>query len=203
MILYGRNLSPFVRRVAVWCAFQGRALERRELTVAGDDFIEIGKHNPVSRVPILILADGTHLIETFAICDYLDETAPAGARLLPREGAERIDTLQRLAVANSTAEKAVAMVYERNRRPDEHQWPVWQDRLLTQIRGGLAALDQIAAERRINGARTDGGDIATVIAHQFVVETNPWILDPGYPDLAAFSEAAMDWPGIRETVPQS
>ena len=41
MILYGRNMSPFVRRVAIWCALQGRQIERRELMVSGPDFEEI------------------------------------------------------------------------------------------------------------------------------------------------------------------
>jgi glutathione S-transferase len=41
MILYGRNLSPYARRVAIWCALQGRDIERRELMVAGPDFEEI------------------------------------------------------------------------------------------------------------------------------------------------------------------
>ena len=92
MILYGRNLSPFARRVAIWCALQGRKLERREISVAGTDFDEIKAHHPVARVPILILDDGTHLIETFAICDYLDETAPNGTRLIPDSGAARMES---------------------------------------------------------------------------------------------------------------
>ena len=37
-ILYGRDLSPFARRVAVWAALQGVALERRPLMVNGPDF---------------------------------------------------------------------------------------------------------------------------------------------------------------------
>ena len=92
MILYGRNLSPFTRRVAIWCAMQGRQIERRELMVAGPDFDEIKAHSPVVRVPILVLDDGAHLIESFAICDYLDETAPNGTRLVPASGAARMAT---------------------------------------------------------------------------------------------------------------
>lgn len=203
MILYGRNLSPFVRRVALWCIHQGREIERRELTVAGDDFVEIGRHNPVSRVPVLILDDGTPLIETFAICDYLEETAPAGRRLTPASGPERIACLQRLAIASSTAEKAVAMVYEKNRRPEEHQWPAWQDRLKGQIQGGLSAIDTLVPDGVSGPDGPDAGDLAMVITCQFVAETNPWLLDPGYPRLAALAERAMAWPGIADTLPKA
>jgi glutathione S-transferase len=202
MILYGRNLSPFVRRVAIWCAMQGCQIERRELMVGGADFEEIKAHNPVARVPILILDDGTHLIETFAICDYLDETAPNSTRLLPSSGAARMECLRRLAVANSTAEKAVAMVYDKNRRPEEFHWPEWQERLAGQIKGGLAELDRVVPGEGWSGADgPDGGDIAAIIAYQFVEATNPWLLEPGYPRLSALVERGMDVEAIAATKP--
>ncbi len=206
MILYGRNLSPFTRRVAVWCALQGRQIERRELTVAGPDFDEIKEHNPVARVPILVLDDGTHLIESFAICDYLDETAPNGTRLVPENGAARMECLRRVAVAQSSAEKAVAMVYERNRRPEELHWREWLARIAGQVQGGLAELDRVAPGAGADGgwsgeAGPDGGDIAAIIAYQFVEVTNPWLLEPGYPRLAALAGRGMNVEAIAATMP--
>ena len=202
MILYGRNLSPFARRVAIWCALQGRKLERREISVAGADFDEIKAHNPVARVPILILDDGTHLIESFAICDYLDETAPNGTRLVPDNGAARMECLRRLAVANSTTEKAVAMVYERNRRPEEFHWRDWQVRVAGQTQGGLAELDKVVPDNGWSGADgPDGGDLAALIVYQFVETTNPWLLEPGYPRLAALATRGMEIEAIAATKP--
>lgn len=206
MILYGRNLSPFARRVAIWCGLQGRRIERREISVAGADFDEIKLHNPVARVPILVLDDGTHLIESFAICDYLDETAPSGARLIPESGAARMDCLQRLALAQATAEKAVAMVYERNRRPEEFHWRDWQQRVAGQVQGGLAELDRRVPGAGDNGgwsgaAGPDGGDIAAICAYQFVEATNPWLLEPGYPRLKALADRGMEIEAIASTKP--
>ncbi len=205
MILYGRNLSPFVRRVAIWCALQDRKIERREITVAGDDFQRLKTLNPVVRVPVLELDDGTTLVETFAITDWLDETAPRGRRLVPASGEARRDTLQRVAVANGTAEKAVALVYERNRRPEQFHWKEWQQRVVGQVQGGLAALDASVPGEGWSGgspdAGPDAGDIAAVIAYQFIEATNPWVLEPGYPRLAAFVARAMALPEIAETRP--
>ena len=211
MILYGRNLSPYTRRVAIWCALQGRQIERREISVAGSDFDEIKAHNPVARVPILVLDDGTHLIESFAICEYLDETAPNGTRLVPDSGAARMECLRRLAVANSTTEKAVAMVYERNRRPEEFHWRDWQQRVAGQVQGGLAELDKVVPGPEANGGWSgdgnsgegapDGGDIAAIIAYQFVEATNPWLLKPGYPRLAALAARGMEIESIAATKP--
>lgn len=208
MILYGRDLSPFVRRVAIWCALQGREVERQPILVQGEDFERLKAMNPVGRVPVLELDDGTRLIETFAICDWLEETAPKPVRLMPAEGIARRNCLQRIAIANATAEKGVALVYDRNRRPEELHWKEWQQRLVGQIRGGLAALDAaVPDEGWMGGERLDASDIAAAIAYQFVEVSNPWILDPG-PDpaparLAAFTARLSDaLPAFAETKPQ-
>lgn len=37
MILYGRNLSPFTRRLALWFAMQGREVERCQVMITGPD----------------------------------------------------------------------------------------------------------------------------------------------------------------------
>ncbi len=204
MILYGRNLSPFVRRIAIWCALQDREVERRELMVTGDDFEVVKQKNPVARVPVLELQDGTQLIETFAICDWLEDTATEGKRLLPETGAPRRDALQRLAVANSTAEKAVALVYDRNRRPEQFHWKDWQDRLAGQIKGGIAAMEANApAEGWHGGDAPDGSDAAIVSTYQFVEATNDWLLEPACPRLAAFCERAMDSAAFAASKPQA
>ncbi|MEM9043138.1 MAG: glutathione S-transferase family protein [Pseudomonadota bacterium] len=200
MILIGRNLSPFTRRVALWLAHQGRSVERQELAPVGPDFEELKKQNPVVRVPVLILEDGRRLIESFVICDYLDETAPEGTRLIPVSGPARLDCLNRLALANSTSEKAVALVYERDRRPEDKRWDQWIDRLTGQVEGGLAAMEKAQAAREQLAPR-DGGDLATVIACQFIKTTSPSLMAGEAPALDALLTRAMDWPGVPETMP--
>lgn len=202
MILYGRDLSPFVRRIAIWCAMQGREVERRQITVMGEDFERLKGMNPVARVPVLELDDGTRLIDSYAIGDWLDETSPNGVRLVPAGGAARREALQRLAVAAGMAEKAVALVYERNRRPEALHWKDWQDRVTAQVRGGLAALDAAAPGDGFSGGEApDAGDVAAVVGYQFVEAVNPWVLEPGYPRLAALAERAMRLPAVAETKP--
>jgi glutathione S-transferase len=202
MILYGRNMSPFARRVAVWCTLQGRELERRKLTVAGEDFEKIKALNPVGRVPVLVLDDGAVLIETSAIIDWLEETAPEGRRLLPASGLARRDALQLIACANSTAEKGVALAYDKNRRPPELHWPEWVARLEGQITGGLAALEAQAPDGWFGGDAPNGADIAFVIAHDFIMATNPHLLEGKFPKLSAMAERAQALPAFLETMPE-
>jgi len=203
MILYGRDLSPFARRLAIFCALQGHPIERRAILVQGDDFERLKTMNPVGRVPVLELDDGTQLSESYAIGDWLDETSPNGVRMLPAGGVERRTAYQRLAMASGTAEKGVALVYDKNRRPEEFHWHDWQRRLVGQIQGGLAALDASVPQSGWSGAEgPDAGDIAAVIAYQFVEVTNPWVLEPGYTNLAAFTDRAMaEIPAIAATKP--
>lgn len=205
MILYGRMLSPFARRLAVAAGLQEHRIERRDLMVTGDDFAKVRAMNPVGRIPVLELEDGTRLIDGFAIQDWLDETSPNGVRMLPAAGVARRDALQRLAVGAGTAEKAVALVYERNRRPDEFHWAEWQQRLVAQIQGGLNALDHAMPAEGWSGETTaDAGDLAAAIAFQFIQMTNPWVLEPGYKSLAAFTDRMMtDLPGFADTKPSA
>ena len=192
MILYGRDLSPYVRRVAIWCALQGHEIERRTLAATDpEESKEIARVHPGTRVPALVLEDGTVLVESFAICDWLDEQAGDG-RLIPASGLPRRECLRLMGLAQATAEKAVAMVYEKNRRPEALHWADWQARVAGQVEGTLSALEAEAPEAGfLGGARPNGADIAIVCAFQFVEATNPWLLDPGFPRLAALAVRAM------------
>lgn len=203
MILYGRDLSPFVRRVAVWCAIYGRPLDRAPLAATDPaDAEAIRAVHPGMRVPALALDDGTILIDSISICDWLDEEADAAVRLVPACGLARRACLQRIAIAHATSEKLAALVYERNRRPEEHQWPAWQERLAGQIRGGFAAMETAAPAAEFHGgAAPDGSDMVTGIALQFAEATNPWLLDPDHPRLSALTGRLMAVPAFAATRP--
>ena len=82
MQLIGRNLSPFVRRTAIVLNLLDLKYEQVGLSTA-DDMAEIAKHNPIVRVPAMILDDGEALLDSNAIIDHLLEVADPDNRLLP------------------------------------------------------------------------------------------------------------------------
>lgn len=202
LILYGRMLSPFARRVAIWCQLQNRAYESRPLMVNGPDFEELKKINPLGRVPILVTEDGDTLIETAAITDWLDDTAPEALRLVPATGAARREVLQGVAYANSTVEKGVSLVYDKNRRPPELHWSEWIERLEGQITAALGVLESKApTEGWLGGDRPNAADVAFVIAHDFIKATNAYLVEGKFPRLAAMSAMAADVEAFKATAP--
>jgi glutathione S-transferase len=72
--LISHPLCPFVHRAAIMLAEKGVPFERRyvDLKAKPDWFLAI---SPRGKVPLL-LADGTVLFESAAICEFLDETHP-------------------------------------------------------------------------------------------------------------------------------
>lgn len=203
MILYGRLHSPYARRIMIQAALQQHGIERRDLLTRGPEFEKLRALNPVGRIPVLVLDDGTHMTETWTICDWLDETAPNGQRMVPGSGTARREVLQRLAIAGGVTDKSVSLVYERNRRPEEFHWMEWQQRIVAQVQGGLAALEQVVpSEGLFGGGVPDISDIATVIAWELTETRNPWVLQPGYPKLQAFAKRTGALPEFARTRPE-
>ena len=63
MKLFGSYRSPFVRRVAITMNVFGMPFEHMDVPVF-DKPDEINVHNPLTRVPTLVLDDGEVLIES-------------------------------------------------------------------------------------------------------------------------------------------
>src|SRR4051812_5732841 len=144
MILLGQYDSPYVRRVAITLRLYQIPFEHRRWSVWGDAD-KIAEHNPLRRVPTLLLDDGTALVETFAIIDALDELVPPERALLPRAGLVRRDGLHVVALASGLADKAASLMYEPMFRQDPS--PLWMERCRRQITDTLEALERDRAAR--------------------------------------------------------
>jgi glutathione S-transferase len=78
MKLYDTARAPSPRRVRIFLAEKGIEVPRVPVDLAkleqfGEAFTEM---NPMQRVPVLVLDDGTVLTETMAICRYFEELQP-------------------------------------------------------------------------------------------------------------------------------
>lgn len=75
------HTAPNPRRVRIFLAEKGIEVPYEELDMMKGALQtpEFAKLNPLQRVPVLILDDGTPIAETMAICRYFEETKPAPA----------------------------------------------------------------------------------------------------------------------------
>lgn len=73
--------APNPRRVRIFLAEKGITIPYEEIDIMKGQHREAAftKANPMQRVPVLILDDGTAISETVAICRYFEETQPEPA----------------------------------------------------------------------------------------------------------------------------
>jgi glutathione S-transferase len=198
MILVGQYDSPYVRRVAVSLRVLGHDYRHDKRSVFGD-FASMLTTNPLGRIPSLILDDGTVLVDSNAILDWLDETAGPARALVPGRGLERRRALQRIALATGIIDKAGAVAYERIIRPAAYRWPDWIARLETQAGGAIAAL---AAMEWPAAAPLDQARITTACVWRYLRMSVPNLVPAGrYPALEALSERCEALPEFKATYP--
>jgi glutathione S-transferase len=201
MQLIGMMDSPYVRRVAIALHVLGMPFEHRSVSVFRhyDEFAQI---NPVVKAPTLIDDDGTLLIDSTLILDYLDRKVPAARRLMPEESQERTFALRVNGFALAAMEKTVQQVYERQLRPEERQHEPWFERVNTQMHAAYAVLDKLLAGRGgwLCAGRITQADITAAVAWRFTQYVLPGIADPArYPSLAAHSARAETLPEFVAT----
>src|SRR5215468_268375 len=145
MFLIGQYDSPFVRRTAIAMRLYGIDFQHRPWSTFGDAE-KIAAHNPLRRVPTLVLDNGEAVIDSAAILDYLDElVGPERAMIAPRGAARRRD-LRTIALATGLGDKAVSLVYESVLRKERLK--LWVDRCEAQISGALDVLERERAAAR-------------------------------------------------------
>jgi glutathione S-transferase len=189
-MLIGMFDSPFVRRVAVSMNLLSISYEHRNWSI-GKDFDLIRQFNPLGRVPTLVLDDGTTLIESAAILDFLDEIAGPQRALLPGSGAARREAMRIIAIATGAAEKGVLQVYESAFRPPEKRHLPWVERCRVQMHAALAELDRVSRLRArawLVGDTLTQADVTCACVHTFLSEALANNADGiAYPDLSAIA----------------
>lgn len=138
--------SPYVRKVMVSAHLLGLAERIEWLPSAANPIVRDGRiaaHNPLAKVPTLILANGHALYDSRVICEYLDSLAPAYG-LFPPAGPLRWLALSHQALGDGLLDAALLARYEYTARPAEKQSQEWRAAQLTKVRACLAEIEQDA-----------------------------------------------------------
>ncbi|MCZ0814299.1 MAG: glutathione S-transferase family protein [Pseudomonadota bacterium] len=200
MILIGRFLSPYTRRVAVSLNILGMPFERRPLT-AWHNLEDVREVNPVGRIPALILDDGEVLFESSAILDHLDQVVGPGRALLPPREPDRRADLRILAVGLGVMDKAAAARYEMVMRPEDKIHQPWVDHNLGQVRSGLDWLNAHFSPRPASDDLPQTV-ITTVVMYDFLnIALGDHLEMDRYESLGALSRKWRETDIFRETHP--
>ena len=201
MKLYFSPASPYVRKV-VACAHLLDIADTIELLpsaaspVARD--MTIAPVNPLGKVPTAYLEDGTALIDSRTICEYLHEQAPQKG-LFP-EGAARWEALRLHAIADGLLDAALLARYEVAMRPETLRWTDWLNGQMGKIDAAVEALeasvDQLEGRQDI-GAITVGCALGYL---DFRFADHDWRSNA--PKLAAWWERFSQTAPMAKTVPQ-
>jgi len=165
MKLIGSKTSPYVRKVRILFAEKQLAYEFVEDNVWAAGTL-VGRFNPLTKVPVLILDDGTSLYDSSVIAEYVDALAsPAWlpAAPLPRALARRSEAL-----SDGICDAAVAIVLERKREP-MRQDAATLDRHRGKIDASIAALaTQLGESPWLSGEAPGFADVAAGAALFYV-----------------------------------
>lgn len=136
--------SPFVRKVRVVAIETGQDKEIELLaTVPADPAARLSEHNPLSKVPALVLDDGSTLYDSRVICEYLD-SRHQGRKLFPAAGPQRWNALRQQALADGMMDAAVLRMMESRRSEPSQRSADWEARQKLKMEQGLDALEKEA-----------------------------------------------------------
>ncbi len=192
--------SPYARKVRIALAEKGIPFEL--LTeVPWDSTTATPKHNPLEKLPVLILPDGGSVYESRFILEWIEVKHPTPP-MLPDDADARLAARKVEVVADGVCDACVLMFWERH-RPEEQRSTAWVARQQRKVDGGLRALAEWAGDREwVVGDRFGLADIATGTLVRYLdvrFPTLPW--RERHPNLAALSDRLEQRPSFATTTP--
>ena len=197
MQLIGMLDSPYVRRVAIALIVAGTPFKHRPISLFRH-IDQFSKLNPLLKAPTLVADEGTALMDSSVILDYLAGLDPRIAALTPSHVPARLRASRATGLALTVMEKAVQRHYERMLRPAEKRHEPWIERVMSQLTGGLNALNAELPGSGWIGGELGLADISVACAFGFMEGVVADLVETSrYPNLAAFSARAEALPAFR------
>ena len=157
--------------------------------------------NPLGKVPVLVLDDGSRLFDSRVIVEYLDTVSPV-SKLIPEPSRQRIVVRRWEALADGICDAALEIVVE-GRRPARQQSKEWTARQRRKVDAGVAELARDLGDKPwCNGEAYTLADIATGCALGYLDLRHPDIAwRDANPNLARLAEKLGKRPSFQDTVP--
>ena len=201
MKLFSTPTSPYARKVRIMLAEKHIECEIEVVPSLAAPESPVPAHNPLGKVPTLVLDDGTSLYDSVVIVDYLDHKTPV-ARLITQDNNHRAIVRRWEALADGICDAAIAVVMEKRRAPEKQDEAVMERQSLKVARGLRAMSEDMGDNKWAAGDKFTLADIATGVALAYVSLRLPeldWRAD--YPNLAALYEQLLARPSFKDTAP--
>jgi glutathione S-transferase len=203
MKLLASLASPYTRKVRVVLAEKKIECELELVDVQPVDN-PVNAHNPLGKIPTLVLDDGTALYDSRVIVEFLDARSPIN-RLVPEETRERVAVRRWEALADGVLDAGLLVRYEASRDRKERS-KAWAEKQLARVHRGMTAMAKDLESRPwCHNDRYSLADIAVGCCMGWLAFRKPgdvnWEGD--YPSLARHYRKLMERPAFVDTVPQA
>ena len=198
MKLHASLTSPYARKIRVVLMEKRIEVELVEENIWAAD-TKVTLVNPLTKIPVLILDDGTTLYDSRVIAEYLDGVTPV-ARLIPEGGRDRALVKRWEALGDGISDAGIAYFLERKRDP-ANQGKDWMARQLAKAESGMAAAARELGDRKFCfGENLTLADISLACALLwFDLRLPEFKWRETYPNLAIWIERFEARPSFMET----
>jgi len=178
MKLYYAPPSPYSRKVRVFMAEKNLEdqVDVEIFSPYGEDISSLTKVNPLGKIPVLILPDGSNIYDSSVICEFLNIYNPENDLIGKSE--ERIINLRQNALGNGIMDVAFNIVSERRR--DTENSAHWISRWLNAIERGLKSVEEDIAKFDTSDVSLGKISIATAVGYvDFRIKDKEWrVINP-------------------------
>ena len=202
MKLLSATLSPYARKMRIALAEKGLAFEL-VTEVPWDRDAMAPRYNPLGKLPVLILDDGSTVFESHFILEWLEAKYPEPP-LVPRDVDGRLAARRVEVVADGVCDATVLTLFERLR--GEGCSAPWLERQRCKIEAGTAALAQAVrpGAAYVLGDAFGLADIATgTVLGYLELRLPEFDWKSAHPHLAEWFAGISERPSFASTRPQA
>jgi len=202
MKLLASLASPYTRKVRVVL------IEKKiecELELVDVQPVEnaVNAHNPLGKIPTLVLDDGTPLYDSRVIVEFLENVSPI-SRLIPDDNRDRVAVRRWEALADGVLDAGLLVRYESLRDKKERS-KAWTDKQLARMRRSMEQMAKDIGERSwCHADRYSLADIAVGCCLGWLGFRKPGDVDwqAEYAPLAQHYRKLMERPAFADTAPR-
>jgi glutathione S-transferase len=200
MKLYASAASSFARKIRVMLLEKGIEHELQLVNLWEPN--ELHHVNPLGKVPALHLDDGSVLISSPLVADFIDCKYPS-PRLIPEDFEARTEVRRWEALADGSMDAVSATLYEMRFHDEAKRSEAWMDRQRKKFEGGFKTLEAMLGGRhRCVGDNLTLADVSVACHLGFINLRVPQYFPPDkYPGLVRLWRSMEERDSFKKTAP--